>query len=104
MADDIKQPIFESLPQSKKPNYLKLVFVVEAFIILVIIIVGLFIFIKSKKPTTKYKGNVFSPTPTTSVKNKMNVPIETKYKNPFSEKTQYENPFSNNTNPFDNLE
>ena len=103
MADDIKQPIFKSTPQSIKPSYLKLVFVVEAFIFLVIIVVGLFIFIKSKKSATKNKDNLLSPTPTISSESKMNVPIETKYENPFSEKTQYENPFSNNTNPFDDL-
>lgn len=103
MASDIKQPTFESPPQSKKPNYLKLIFFIGVFLFLVIIIFGLLIFFKNKKSTTKNKGNVFSPTPTTSVENKINVPIETKYENPFSEKTQYENPFSNNTNPFDNL-
>ncbi len=86
MVDDVAQPITQPI----KPSRLKLVFVIEVFVLLIFIVVGLFIFTNS-------------PTPTTQVENKMNVPMETKYENPFSEKTQYQNPFSKNTNPFDNL-
>jgi flagellar basal body-associated protein FliL len=97
MADDITQPI----AQPTKPSRLKFVLIIEAFILLIVIIVGLFIFIKRKNQTTK--NSTPSPTPTTQTENKMNVPMETKYENPFSDKTQYQNPFSKNTNPFDNL-
>ena len=97
MVDDVAQPI----TQPTKPSRLKLILIIEVFILFIIIVVGLFIFIKRKSQTTK--NSTLSPTPITQAENKMNVPIETKYENPFSEKTQYQNPFSKNTNPFDNL-
>ena len=97
MADDITQPV----PQPTKPSRLKLIFIIEVFILFIVIVTGLFIFTKRKNQITK--NSALSPTPTTRAENKMNVPMETKYENPFNEKTQYQNPFSKNTNPFDNL-
>ena len=97
MVDDVAQPI----TQPTKPSRLKLILIIEVFILLIFIVVGLFIFIRRKNQITK--NRTLSPTPTTQAENKMNVPMETKYENPFSEKTQYQNPFSKNTNPFDNL-
>ncbi|MEK7597988.1 MAG: hypothetical protein AAB441_05075 [Patescibacteria group bacterium] len=84
-----------------RPGRLKLILLIEAFIFVIVIVTSLLIFIRRKSQTTK--NSTLSPTPTTPAENKMNVPIETKYENPFSEKTQYQNPFSKNTNPFDNL-
>jgi len=97
MADDIAQPI----PQPTKPSRLKFILLIEAFIFVIVIVTSLLVFIRRKNQTTK--NSTLSPTPTTQAENKMNVPMETKYENPFSEKTQYQNPFSKNTNPFDNL-
>ncbi len=93
MVDDVTQPT--------RPSRLKLILLVEAFIFVIVIVTGLLVFIRRKNQTTK--NNTLSPTPTIQAKNKINVPIETKYENPFNEKTQYQNPFSKNTNPFDNL-
>jgi len=101
MADDIKQPISQPIPQPTKPSRLKLILIIEAFIFVIVIITSLFVFIRRKSQTTK--NSTFSPTPTIQAENKMNVPMKTKYENPFSEKTQYQNPFTKNTNPFDNL-
>ena len=84
-----------------KPSRLKLILFIETFIFVIVIVTSLLVFIIRKNQTTK--NNTFSPTPTTRAKNKINVPMETKYENPFSDKTQYQNPFSKNTNPFDNL-
>ena len=97
MVDDVAQPI----AQPTKPSRLKLILIIEVFILFIVIVVGLFIFTKRKNQITK--NSTFSPTPTTLAENKMNIPMETKYENPFNEKTQYQNPFSKNTNPFDNL-
>lgn len=96
MVDDVAQPI----TQPTKPSRLKLILLIEAFILLIVIVVGLFIFIKRRNQTTK--NSTLSPTLSTQAENKMNVPMETKYENPFSEKTQYKNPFKS-SNPFDNL-
>ena len=101
MADDITQPIPQPIPQPTKPSRLKLILIIGVFILLIVIVVGLFIFTKRKNQSTK--NSMLSPTPATQAENKMNVPMETKYENPFNEKTQYQNPFSKNTNPFDNL-
>lgn len=90
MADDITQPIPQPIAQPTKPSRLKLILIIEVFILFIVIITGLFIF-------------TLSPTPIIRAEKKMNVPMETKYENPFNEKTQYENPFNQNTNPFDNL-
>ena len=84
-----------------KPSRLKLILLIEIFIFVIVIVTGLLVFIIRKNQTTK--NSPLSPTPTTQTENKMNVPMETKYENPFSDKTQYQNPFSKNTNPFDNL-
>lgn len=89
MVDDVTQP------------RLKLILFIEIFIFVIVIVTSLLVFIIRKNQTTK--NSPLSPTPTTQAKNKMNVPMETKYENPFSEKTQYQNPFSKNINPFDNL-
>jgi len=97
MVDDVAQPI----TQPTKPSRLKLILIIEAFIFVIVIVTSLLVFIRRKSQTTK--NSTLSPTPTTQVENKMNVPMEIKYENPFSEKTQYQNPFSKNTNPFDNL-
>lgn len=96
MVDDVTQPI----TQPAKPSRLKLILLIEVFILLIVIVVGLLIFIKRNQAT---KNSALSPTSATQAENKINVPMETKYENPFSEKTQYQNPFSKNTNPFDNL-
>ena len=84
-----------------KPSRLKLILFIETFIFVIVIVTSLLVFIIRKNQTTK--NRTLSPTQTTPTENKMNVPIEPKYENPFSEKTQYQNPFSKNTNPFDNL-
>lgn len=89
MVDDVTQP------------RLKFILFIEAFIFVIVIVTSLLVFIIRKNQTTK--NSTLSPTSTTQAENKMNVLIETKYENPFSEKTQYQNPFSKNTNPFDNL-
>ncbi len=91
MVEDVTQPT--------KPSRLKLILLIEVFIL--VIVVSLLFFMRRKNQTTK--NSTLSPTSTTQVENKMNVPMETKYENPFNEKTQYQNPFSKNTNPFDNL-
>ncbi len=100
MVDDAAQPILQPIVQPTKPSRLKLILLIEAFILVIVIVTGLLIFIRRKNQTTK--NSMLFPTPTTQAENKMNVPMETKYENPFSEKTQYQNPFSKN-NPFDNL-
>ena len=84
-----------------RPGRLKLILLIEAFIFVIVIVTSLLVFIRRKSQTTK--NSTFSPTSTIPAKNKINIPMETKYENPFSEKTQYQNPFSKNTNPFDNL-
>ena len=97
MVDDVTQLV----TQPTKPSRLKLILFIETFIFIIIIVTSLLVFIIRKNQTTK--NSAFSPTPTIQAENKMNVPIETKYENPFNDKTQYQNPFSKNTNPFDNL-
>ncbi len=97
MVDDVTQPV----TQPTKPSRLKFILLIEAFIFVIVVVTSLLVFIKRKNQTTK--NSAFSPTPTAQAENKIDVPMETKYENPFSDKTQYQNPFSKNTNPFDNL-
>lgn len=101
MVDDIIQPIPQPIAQPTKPSRLKLILLIEAFILIIIVVISVTLFTKRKIITNT--SALVSPIPTTQIENKINVPMETKYENPFSEKTQYQNPFSKNTNPFDNL-
>ncbi|MBI3366669.1 hypothetical protein HY041_03520 [Candidatus Roizmanbacteria bacterium] len=95
--DDIAQPI----TQPAKPDGLKFIFFIETLIFAIVVVFAVILFAQ-RKSVTNTKTSI-SPTLTPQIENKMNVPIGTKYENPFSEKTQYQNPFSKNTNPFDKL-
>ncbi len=100
MADNVTQPISQPIVEPAKPSRLKFILIVEALVL--VIAAGIVILLFVKRNATNKTSTSISPTSAVQAENKMSVPMETKYENPFSEKTQYQNPFSKN-NPFDNL-
>ncbi len=96
MVDGVPQSVI----QSTKPDRLKLILIIEAFVLVIVLGIAAFLFVKRKAPI-KTNASI-SPTSAVKTENKISVPMETKYENPFSEKTQYKNPFKS-SNPFDNL-